>query len=63
MKKILKSELTPQLVKHQEATLQRFNIQRDILSLISFSGLCFGIIQTLLLLYSAHAIISSDHEN
>lgn len=29
MKKILKSELTPQLVKHQEATLQLFNIQRD----------------------------------
>lgn len=37
MKKILKSELTPQLVKHQEATLQLFNIQRDILSpVISF---------------------------
>lgn len=32
MKKILKSELTPQLVKHQEATLQLFNIQRDTLS-------------------------------
>lgn len=31
MKKILKSELTPQLVKHQEATLQLFNIQRDII--------------------------------
>lgn len=31
MKKILKSELTPQLVKHREATLQLFNIQRDIL--------------------------------
>lgn len=32
MKKILKSELTPQLVKHQEATLQLFNIQRDSFS-------------------------------
>lgn len=38
MKKILKSELTPQLVKHQEATLQLFNIQRDIVSPVtSFS--------------------------
>lgn len=30
MKKILKSELTPQLVKHEEATLQLFNIQGGI---------------------------------
>lgn len=35
MKKILKSELTPQLVKHWEATLQLFNIQRDIFSPVS----------------------------
>lgn len=32
MKKILKSELTPQLVKHQETTLHLFNVQRDIFS-------------------------------
>lgn len=36
MKKILKSELTPQLVKHQEATLQLFNVQRDIFSPVIF---------------------------
>lgn len=29
MKKILKSELTPQLVKHQEATLQLLIVQGD----------------------------------
>lgn len=36
MKKILKSELTPQLVKHREATLQLLNTQRDIYTVMYF---------------------------
>lgn len=62
MKKILKSELTPQLVKHQEATLQLFNVQRDIFHQSFSSDVSVPESQTLASLHF-HPIISSDHEN
>ena len=40
MKKILKSELTPQLVKHQEATLQLLIVQGGGVTLTSSQCLC-----------------------
>lgn len=59
MKKILKSELTPQLVKHQEATLQLFNIQRD-----SFpSPPNVSASESYRLAFPTPLSISSDHEN
>lgn len=54
MKKILKSELTPQLVKHQEA-IQLLNVQRGNFSPVLSSAASVPELQTLTL--------SSDHEN
>lgn len=60
MKKILKSELTPQLVKHQEATLQLRIVQRGAFPLPPDSASVPDLVG---LSVQPASITSSDHEN
>lgn len=59
MKKILKSELTPQLVKHQEATLQLRIVQRGAFPLPPDAS----VPDLVGLSVQPASITSSDHEN
>jgi hypothetical protein len=61
MKKILKSELTPQLVKHQEATLQLLMVQGGSFTLTSAHASASDSIR--LSPHKPGSVRPSDHEN
>lgn len=64
MKKILKSELTPQLVRHQEATLQLLIVQGGGLTLTSPNASAPDSVRlSLALSTQPGSILPSYHEN